>query len=81
MSKRRVFTFLHFLTFFLSYFKTTYKEYGESLIIDNGSGMLKIGLSNQEKPTHVPNIVGTENYQVLLVVISIVPTYNEKINY
>ena len=52
-------------SFFLT-FKKTYKDYGTPLIIDNGSGMIKIGLADKESPTYIPNIVGTENYQVIV---------------
>jgi len=51
------------------YFNQHFVDFGEALIIDNGSGMIKIGLANQETPKHIPNFIGTANYQVHKVII------------
>ncbi|XP_066928447.1 uncharacterized protein [Clytia hemisphaerica] len=57
---------------------TTYKDYGTPLIIDNGSGMIKIGLANKESPNYIPNIVGTENYQKVMGGSTEDPSSNER---
>lgn len=39
-------------------------DYDATIIIDNGSGGIKAGLSTEDLPSITPSIIGTPNYQV-----------------